>query len=143
MNERSNHERASKRKIVTPDIGSIADKMLSDGTLVFSGKREMPTKLFSDSPIKAPFSGRECVYFRAEGYFEVEGASFHVGTAHSKGKFYVSIKGFLVEVGLVKMKFPPTYAKKVVIGEEQEEIREKIRELWGVSIPSIRTRSIC
>lgn len=137
MNERSNHERGSKRKIATSDIGSIADKRLSDGTLVFSGKRKITTKLSSDSPIKAPFSGRECVYFRAEGYFEVEGASFHVGTAHSKGKFYVSIKGFLVEVGLVKMEFPPTHAKKIVIGEEQEEIREKIRELWGVSIPSI------
>lgn len=137
MNDQENSFKNPAKKITSSDLDFLADKRLPNGTLVFSGKHDVRTNVFSDSLIRSPFSRRECVYFRAEGYFETEDANFHVGTTISKRKFYILVKGFLVEVDLVKTKFPPTFVKKAFVSQKKNEVIETAIRLWNISPSSI------
>src|SRR3990167_6863429 len=89
----------------------------------------------------APFSGKKCVYYEVEAYFETSGEAYHIGTRLSDDHFAIKVKNQIIPVDQVDLDFSETFRRKEKTAQLSPRIREGLKELqWldtALSRPSV------
>jgi hypothetical protein len=130
--------KGDERGILPPGaeiVGQEYMETLSDGmdgyTLLFDGKDETKCRVYGAEMLEAPFTGKECIHWWLESYYEEDDTRYHIITRQADSDLFVKVGDVFVEVKFPEHGFKPDYKKNYRAGKQPEHFGSAGPEFLG------------